>query len=75
MNSEGLSAIHLLAHKGAIFALESLVNNGIDIKKRDLSKETVLFHGLGIGEHYAGLMDLYLMKGGNIDAINTNQVK
>ena len=73
-NCEGFTAVHLLAKCGAVFALEQLAADGVDIKKRDAHSETVLFHGLGTGQCYSQLIELYRHENGDLDELNALDV-
>ena len=71
---EGLKAVHILAKCGAVSILEQLASNGIDIRKRDTCAETVLFHGLGTGQKYSQLVQLYRRKNGDLNELNSLDV-
>lgn len=70
VNDQGLNATHLLSRRNAIYILDSLAKNGVDILKEDIHRETVLFHGLGNCTHYDALVKLYKDYHGDIDRPN-----
>lgn len=73
-NRNGQTAVHLLARRGAVDVMETLIRKGVDINKRDSNGETFLYHGLSAGIRYEALVKLYRQNNGDLNLVNKQGV-
>lgn len=69
-----MTALHLLAIKGAIDLIYGISGLGINMNATDDFSENVLFHGLGMGQAYEHLVKLFISMEGDINHLNTEGV-
>lgn len=69
-----MTALHLLAMKGAVDVIYGLSRLGINMNATDDQNENVLFHGLGMGPEYERLVKLFISMEGDINHRNADGV-